>query len=288
MIHPRFRTALQVVLAVVILAGREATAAAAGVDLQQAKNAGWMLNRAAATSLLPPARLQLAAQAAPEAPGDEPAEYSDHKRYVVPVLLSTLVPGAGEIATGHLWRGLPLVALDVATWFGYAHYQDEGEDWRAAYQAFADEHWNYETWQDTLAAYYDGQYGAGYDWYDPSAPYSCTCPYIPKDEDPQHYYENIGKYLYYYPGWDDWEWSGDPATADSRERRRAYGDMRIESNENFDRGTRMLYLAMATRLVSVIQVTWLLRNEAQSSPRVEVRPLRTRTPAAGLEMSFRY
>src|SRR2546425_6384164 len=43
-----------------------------------------------------------------------------HRRYVLPVVLSALVPGAGEISTGHWLRGLPLVAADVATWLGYS------------------------------------------------------------------------------------------------------------------------------------------------------------------------
>jgi len=238
--------------------------------------------------LQPPARLTLFATEPASGSLLAPDDLSDHRRYVLPVLLSALVPGAGEIATGHFWRGLPLVAIDVATWLANAHYQEEGRNWRDTYQAYADAHWHYDDWQIVLRDYYDGQHGANYDWYDPAADYSCTCPYIPKEEDPQHYYENIGKYLYYYGGWEDWAWSGDPATADSEHQRREYGDMRIESNNSFDRGNQMLYVAMATRLLSVIQVTWLVRGDLQRAPRLEVRPLRSAARTAGLELAYHY
>jgi hypothetical protein len=223
-------------------------------------------------------------------------------RYVLPVVLSAVVPGMGEIVTGHWLRGLPFVAADVATWVLYANYENEGRDWRTTYEAFADAHWHYTGdrnsngnidvdeipgWQENLRDYYDGQYGANYDYWDPTSPYNCTCPYITKEEDKQHYYENIGKYLYYYPGWDDWEWSpdNDPAKADSRSRRDEYGRMRAESNDNFDNATNMIFVAMATRLASMVQTALILRNDTRN---VELRPMRLSGRGAGLRIAVRY
>ena len=235
-----------------------------------------------------------AGETAVESPGPS------NSRYVLPVLMSAVVPGMGEIVTGHWLRGLPFVAVDIATWVLYAHYETEGRDWRSTYEAFADAHWRYtgdtngngnidvdETpgWQENLRDYYDGQYGLNYDYWDPSSPYNCTCPYIPKEEDKQHYYENIGKYLYYYPGWDDWEWNGDPATSDSRSRRLEYGEMRQESNTNFDNATNMIVVAMATRLASMVQTVLLMRNDTRN---VELRPMRFSGRGAGLRIAYRY
>jgi hypothetical protein len=201
--------------------------------------------------------------------------------------LSAVVPGAGEIASGHVWRGLPLLAADVATWLVHANYEKQGRDGRDKYEAFADAHWSDEAWQQVLHDHYNDPNYPTYDWYDSTAAYNCSCPYIPVEQDRQHYYENIGKYLYYYGGWEDWEWR-DHATSDSKSLRREYGDLRIESNHNFDRGTQMLYVAMATRLLSVVQVTWLLRGDLQQTPRLEVRPLRSASRAAGLELTYHY
>ena len=223
-----------------------------------------------------------------------------NSRYVLPVLASALVPGMGEIVTGHWTRGLPFVAADIATWVLYGHFENEGRDWRTTYEAFADAHWHYTGdlnangnidvdeipgWQENLRDYYDGQYGANYDYWSPTSPYNCTCPYIPKEEDKQHYYENIGKYLYYYPGWDDWEWNGDPATADSRSYRDEYGRMRAESNDNFDNATNMIFVAMATRLASMVQTALLVRNDTRS---LELRPMRLSGRGAGLRIAYRY
>jgi hypothetical protein len=101
------------------------------------------MHRAASPATLrPPARFGvLATSPATDVP-DASADPEDHRRYVLPVLLSAVVPGAGEIATGHFWRGLPLVAADVATWLVHANYEQKGRDWRDKYEAFADAHWH--------------------------------------------------------------------------------------------------------------------------------------------------
>jgi hypothetical protein len=229
-----------------------------------------------------------------------PGQVPSHRAYVAPVLLSALVPGAGEIYLGHWKRGVPLVAVDVATWIFFGHFRSEGSDLRDQYEAFADAHWFYsgdtngngtidfgETpgWQENLRQYYDGQSGPEYDFYDPSSPYNCTCPYIPKEEDAQHYYENIGKYLYYYPGWDDWAWNGDPATSDSQAHRLQYASMRQESNDNYDNATSMVVVAMLTRLGSVVQSALLVRNQQKQ---LQLRPVGLSGRGAGLRLAWRY
>jgi hypothetical protein len=267
-----------------------ATGSGAGLAL------GW---QALPNPLLPRPSLAALGEPPPSAAAPPATSGTSNSRYVLPVLLSAIVPGAGEISIGHWKRGVPLVAVDVATWILYGHFHTEGEDWRSTYEAFADAHWH-ETgdvngngtidvgseipgWQENLRDYYDGQYGSIYNFYDPNLPYSCTCPYIPKEEDKQHYYENIGKYLYYYPGWDDWAWNGDPATSDSARRIEYYG-MRTESNDNFDHATTMVYVGMATRIVSMAQTVLLMRRDS----RFEVRPMRTVGRGAGLKVAFRY
>jgi hypothetical protein len=206
------------------------------------------------------------------------------------------------MASGHFWRGLPLLAIDIATWAGYFHYQNEGEDFRAQYETFADQNWHYSGdvnangtvdfgeipgWQENLRDYYDGQSGPTYDFYDTEQPYNCTCPYIPKEDDRQHYYENIGKYLFYYSGWDDWAWNGDPATSDSRSLRHQYNSMRIESNDNFDRATDLVVVAMATRLVSVVQSVFLVRGDRQQA-KFDLQPVPVPGRGGGFRLRYRY
>jgi hypothetical protein len=289
----RVRPAIAGLALLVTVAGLQTTSACAG---SIGIGTGGGVN-----PLLPPTRFGTSLLQTPALP-EAGESNSSHAAYVLPALASAIVPGAGEIITGHFWRGIPFVLADVATWIGYAHYQNEGKDWRAQYETFADQHWHYsgdangngtidfgETpgWQDNLPLYYDGQHGAAYDFWDTTQPYNCTCPYIPKEDDRQHYYENIGKYLFYYPGWDDWAWNGDPATSDSQNHRYEYTRMRIESNDNFDKGTDMIVVAMATRLASVVQSIFLVRGD-QRAAHFDVAPVRTTGRGTGLRLRYHY
>ncbi len=232
--------------------------------------------------------------------------FENRKRYVVPALLSAAIPGAGEIATGHWMRGLPLVLADVATWVGYAHFESEGRDLRTRYEAFADVHWRItgdangngvidagtETpgWQENLEQYYSAsQPNPDLRWWDPNAPYECTCPFIPVEEDRQHYYENVGKYRYYWMGWDDWSYNpNDPRNSDSASHRAQYADMRISSNDNFDHATTMIVVAMANRLLSVAQSIYLVHRDGRGQEQFSVKPMKMQGLGAGLQVSLKY
>jgi hypothetical protein len=218
------------------------------------------------------------------------SELSTRKRYVLPVLLSAILPGAGEIATGHWARGLPLVGGDVATWFGYAHYQREGRSWRTRYEQYADTHWDYDRWQQELQLYYGvSQTDPDIRWYDSSDPTDhCTCSFVFKYKDRQHYYENVGKYKFFYMGWDDWSYnSSDPVNSDSAHNRRAFGLMRIESNTNFDHATSLIVVGMATRLLSVAQTVYLVRHDLQHE-RFAVEPRALPGRGTGIALTMRY
>ena len=233
-------------------------------------------------------------------------EVTNRKRYIVPVVLSALVPGTGEMATGHFWRGLPLLALEIATWTAHAHYEEEGRNARDRYQSFADAHWRItgdvngngvidagtesDAWQENLEQYYGpSQPDPDLRWWDPTAPYECTCPYIPKEEDPQHYYENIGKYRYYWMAWDDWSYNDAvPRNSDSAARRAEYNSMRIESNDAFDTSRNMIVVAMANRMLSVAQSVYLVRRDGREQGSLSIQPMKVQGMGAGLELRLKY
>jgi hypothetical protein len=242
---------------------------------------GGLLQQAEHSPLLPSLRLDRAGTSMLDA---GQTTTSDRSRYVLPVLLSLAVPGTGEISMGHWWNGLPLLAADVATWFAYAHYENEGQEMRDAFEAYADEHWHegwYEVagdsmpgWRQQMARYYDpaspdfvpnsrehwvpepgGELGDGY--------CDCSPPYIPYEEDPQEYYENAGKYQHFFPGWDDWVAPATGPDIPDSPNRRTYVAMRIDSNESFDNANTMLGVAVVTRVVSALQSIWLVRREGR-------------------------
>ena len=139
------------------------------------------------------------------------------------------------------------------------HFNSEGENIRERYERYADENWSQDDWQSNLPLLDDGKY---YDENDP--PWHCNCspPYIPPDEDLREYYENLGKYPQFFPGWADWTPDYDPE--DPQSRRRIYSDMRIDANNNFDNADRLLGVAAITRVASVIQSFWLVRRDSRS------------------------
>jgi hypothetical protein len=205
---------------------------------------------------------------------------------VIPMLMSLLVPGAGEVYLGHS-RGYLQIALDAASWYGALHYDGKGEDKKDEYYAYADEHWSL----DRLAAGYDPSWSSDQPYWNPEydAMAGDGLDYFPDasegdfggidtfrnlplwvsaEEDRREYYENLGKWDQFVFGWDDYE---DPRnfldTDDSDSvnlqdprtsaRREVYRDMRQKSNDYFNNRDRFIYLSIAFRLFSVLQVAYL-------------------------------
>lgn len=266
------RAAFRLATSVVSVAVLTSQAGAGGFSLQEASSA-----TAAPVSLFPGGRLQL--QEGPVTPAAAPAAPSGRGRYALSMGLSALVPGTGEIVSGHFWNGIPLLAADVATWIGYFHYEDEGDQWKGSYEQFADQHWTEAKWQDDLrqTAYYDTL-----------SPYNCNCspPYIPREEDQREYYENLGKYEHFFPGWDDWQSpSYDPENPANH--RRQYVDMRIESNDNYDNADTLLGVAAATRILSVIQSFWLVRRDSHRES-LSIEPMTFKGAGSGLRLKWSF
>jgi hypothetical protein len=203
------------------------------------------------------------------------------KRSYLPVLYSFILPGAGEIALGHKYRGAALVALEVGAWAGYAYYHDQGIQERSDYEAFADAHWDYARWIREHPATEEMVAGTGQD------PATVTLEELdtygrttwgsqwpgyhtwhPKETEKQNYYENIGKYDWFISGWEDWDLAGKPHELPLRTQYRA---MRIKSNDDLDTAEKFVFLSIATRVYSLIETFFLVRshNKAVESGSLE-------------------
>ena len=89
-------------------------------------------------------------------------------------------------------------------------------------------------------------------------------------------------------GWDDWSYNtADPVNSDSQHNRRAFGLMRIESNNNFDHATSLIVVGMATRLLSVAQTVYLVRHDLQRE-RFAVEPRALPGHGTGVALTMRY
>ncbi len=131
--------------------------------------------------------------------------------------------------------------MEAAAWTGYFVKHDDGMEMRTQYEAFADAHWDYDKWIDdhpcptvpptgaTLEDVEDcGEASSG------SGAWPGYIPWVSKEEDKQHYYENIGKYDWYISGWQDWDPTQSPY-AQQTDLRTEYRGMREQSNN--DRST---------------------------------------------------
>ena len=210
-----------------------------------------------------------------------------------PVLYSALVPGVGEITMGYEKRGIALIALDVLAWTGYFVKHDEGLDERDEYEAYADQYWSERKFIDDHPLIYplpdqtleyleeQGQAvsGSGGDWW------TGYIPYVSKEEDKQHYYENLGKYDWFVSGWSDYDPTIDPPLAESAQRE-TYRAMRAESNDDLDQANSFIWVSLAARVFSIAETAIIVHNRreegAQSSAAFD-SPVALRAKARGFD-----
>jgi len=194
----------------------------------------------------------------------------------IPMLMSMVLPGAGELYLGHK-RGILQIALDAASWYGAAYNAGKGDDKKDEYYAFADAHW----FEEKLDAAYDSAYldrpdaifdyaevvGVGTEYFGYDG-YTSIPLWVSEAADRREYYENLGKWEQFVFGWDDFTDPrefldtqdidianlGDPRTSANRE---AYRDLRQESNDYYAKRDRFIYLSIAFRVFSVLQVAYL-------------------------------
>jgi len=204
-----------------------------------------------------------------------------------PLLYSLVLPGLGEWSLGYKGRAAAHFAVEAGCWAGNFYYRGQGFDLRAEYEDYADAHWHPARW----AAAFSEEQPEWMDWLDegewdlyndngglqPTAvefDESHTSPdgdqyleshYAPHHEDPQHYYENLGKYDWYRWGWDDYG-----SDTDRSEHRYVYLDMRNDSNAAFKRAHNLISFMVVARVVSLVDTFILLRLIENGATRAEL------------------
>jgi len=180
-----------------------------------------------------------------------------------PILLSAVVPGLGEAATGHM-RGYFLIGTDAALIAGAVSKQNDGEDAEVEYKAFADEHYDEEVWEAHLRG--DLVSGSIMDFFDVGTTPDSVPLWVSREEDEREWYENIGKWEPFFFGWREYwpisaggegYWPSDTNSVFSTELQRKYVDMRGESNDAFARRDDFVNISLLLRVFSVLQMTYL-------------------------------
>lgn len=233
--------------------------------------------------------------------GAEPSTPPGRRKYL-PVLLSALVPGAGELYLGYTVRGAALMAVEAGAWVGYFHYHGKGLDSREEYENFADKHWTISKWINDHPEVYPNV--AGYSTPEEmdeigevvsgTGSWPGYIPWVSKEEDKQHFYENIGKYDWYISGWEDFDPALDPFPRDTA-LRDEYRSMRKRSNDQLDDANVFIYGSLVVRVFSIVQTILLTRGgDEQDDVSLTKNQLRFRARPVGfgggvvaLEYSFK-
>lgn len=183
--------------------------------------------------------------------------------------LSLLVPGLGELYSGAKWRAAGFMATEALTWTAFFSWRGKGNDLKAEFRTYADQHWNESRYQDWRV--YNSQQPQSQQYYETEhLPDKIT-------GDIQQYYELIGKYDQFVFGWDDVtaSFTSDVPTITSPVRI-DYENQRNESNKYLKRASVITGLAVLNRLVSAVHASAYVRthqSNAEGPVWIDITPI---------------
>lgn len=254
--------------------------------------------------------------------------------------LSAVVPGLGQAYNGHWVKAAVTVALEAAFIAGYFNYRQQGKDAEAAYQAYAHAHWSparyaawledYTDWLPTIDRA-DIVVPAGVDFSNPDqwtadqrsavrglfdqiravesnvyhpetgAAFSHKLPFFAE----QQYYELIGKYYQFAPGWEDYpEWVGEEGYNDAIDPEKTgpgytkpnvqgrfleYARDHAHSNDLLRNASRLSALIVANHLLAAIDAAVFAKihnNRISTQISLSHDPVNGTRPVASLRLAL--
>jgi hypothetical protein len=201
----------------------------------------------------------------------DPTNVGDRKSPVLAAVLSGVVPGAGEYYSHSYLKSGAFFAAEVVSWILYSSYDRRGDRATGEFQTYADGGWSvvkYATFAQTLTPA-----GETYNWKIPGREdqppweqvnwtelnrmeraiggfFSHTLPM----RGDQQYYELIGKYPQYNPGWDDGE--GPISETNISPHFRSYSLMRGYANNLYSKASTALLVAVVNHVLSAADAAW--------------------------------
>jgi len=177
------------------------------------------------------------------------------------LLLSAVVPGAGQIYDGSWLKALGFLGVEAASWYFYSDYQSKGKDIETEYEKYADTNWSEAQYWQAIASMSGkpaGDIEALREWEHLNFSHGL---HLTKD---QQYYEMIGKYNQFNYGWND-IYTTTPSPTDKmtylkeqiRSPRRLYYETRRDaSNRNFKHATTCLTVVILNHMTSALEAVW--------------------------------
>jgi len=220
-------------------------------------------------------------------------DHSGHKSPWLAGALSLVVPGAGELYSESYLKGGIFFAVEAVAWVVAYTYDKKGDRQTDLFQTFADDHWSvvqYAIWMnanrsaniaidpntslpswerviwDTLNHY--EQIAA-------SVPLSGFTHVLPM-HGLQQYYELIGKYPQYSPGWFDYAYQTDTTLTPSK-MFLDYSSMRGKANDYYNMASAAFSVIIANHVISALDAFFTASRfnksvHAEASLRVRQTP----------------
>ncbi len=216
------------------------------------------------------------------------------------LLLSAILPGAGELYAGSKLKASFFFALELACWYGAVTYALRGDAKQVDYQDYVEKNWREDYYRSVeYTAAQDPLYplqnptafsGTSSEWANLS--WQEKIAYLPDNfthelasEHNQSYYENVGKYLTQFGyGWNDWiagrttdvidawaaangyNWLKGGGVSPLANR---YEDLRYESNQLLDRSAAFFSIIMVNHVISALDAGFTVRLHNRKLARVE-------------------
>ena len=220
------------------------------------------------------------------------------------LLLSAIVPGAGEYYAGYKLRAAAFFAIEIAAWVAVISYYNQGMDKDKEFKDFADDHFVEQVYRDVeYSLAQNPEYGdsAAYtgtksEWLEEEwdvkihyLPDRGFTHELPDDRDRstsrshyQQYYEMIGKYIHQFGfAWDDVfvmfndpvvSYNGDnPGTPEYDDEfgaarlSKLYMDMRYDSNQLLDKSSLAIQIVMLNHVASALHASFTVKTLRQSA-----------------------
>ena len=210
------------------------------------------LNRHKLIAVLLLVSLLLAPAVQAETADKEPAKLNINKAMVVNFFKSLVIPGWGQWSNGHKGRAIAYATAELAGIYGYHAKQAAAIDKVVEFKAFADEHWDYQTW--SLSD--DGATACGAYLRTHRMPTYIDDNNIVQPYKDHHFYENISKYPEFVCGWDDIAQQWKEAERVYTPNKYEYIQMRTLSNDLYKDAQVIGTLIMVNHLVSAFDAAF--------------------------------
>lgn len=220
----------------------------------------------------------------------ESSNVVDRKSPVLAAVLSAAVPGAGEFYSQSYIKSGAFFAAEVISWIVNISYNRKGDRATNDFQNYADVGWSvvkYATFAQSLAPS-----GGNYAWKIPGREdqppweqvnwselnrmerdiggfFSHTLP--PHGD--QQYYELIGKYPQYNPGWDDGD--GPISETNISPHFKSYSLMRGKANDFYNKAGTALVVVVANHILSAADAAWTATRYNNVHTALEMKMQRT-------------